>query len=100
MTTWHVPPTARIDLPYSEGQRDIVRRLSAPSQSNIPHAHQAPERRGVTGARISELCCSALDCLDAWPCAQNAVEAFFMRDLQPVFDRCIPGLELKLQLVI
>ena len=36
---------------------------------------------------IHEECRGAVNCLDAWPDAQNGIERFFECDLQPVFDR-------------
>ncbi len=43
--------------------------------------------RQIIRGYISELCLGALDCLDAWPDAREAVAAFLGIDLQAVFDR-------------
>lgn len=61
----------------------------------------ATARHGQKGARerITELCGLALEHLDSWPCAQTAVDAFFVRDLQPVLDRCSLDLAVGSELV-
>jgi len=49
---------------------------------------------GAVRDRICELGCSAPGLLNAWPKAARAVADFLAHDLQPVFDRCLPGVRI------
>ena len=44
---------------------------------------------------ISKLCQSALDILNDWPFAREALDEFYMRDLQPVLDKQKLGISIK-----
>ena len=49
---------------------------------------------GAARDRIRELGSSAPGVLNAWPKAARAVADFLALDLQPVFDRCLPGMRI------
>lgn len=44
--------------------------------------------------RVVELCGSALQVLEPWPAVRGALNEFYAAELQPVFDRCVKGLEI------
>ena len=44
---------------------------------------------------ISELCLSALNCLNEWPQFQKRLEKFFENDLQPYFDKIDIGINIS-----
>jgi farnesyl diphosphate synthase len=52
----------------------------------------APDGLERTRAQVHDLCEAARAVLSPWPGAQAAVADFLAFDLQPVFDRCLPGL--------
>ena len=51
--------------------------------------------RRLLGKRVGELCESALSCLAGWPGVAKAVSEFFSGDLQSVFRRFSPDLDVK-----
>lgn len=48
----------------------------------------------MTHTKISELCLSALECVQEWPYVQKGIETFFERDIQPAFDRIQSGIHI------
>ncbi len=54
----------------------------------------SPDREGDERLRdhARKLCLGALETLDDWPEARGAASDFLALDLQPVLDRCLPGL--------
>ena len=44
--------------------------------------------------KISDLCISALDCLDKWPHVRNGLKQFIKYDLQTTFDRTNSGIKV------
>ena len=65
------------------------------SRRKFTLANSAPDGRDVARRRVVELCASALDALAPWPETQRALSDFYAADLQPVFDRCIEGLDIS-----
>lgn len=47
--------------------------------------------------RIRELGSSVPEVLNAWPKASRAAADFLVLDLQPVFDRCLPGVTISIE---
>jgi len=60
--------------------------------------HTYPQFPGITDdlvcKTISALCQSALDCLAGWPRARQGLETYIRNDLQSVFNRVTPGIEI------
>ncbi|NOZ21693.1 MAG: polyprenyl synthetase family protein [Planctomycetes bacterium] len=47
------------------------------------------------GEHISRLCDDALDCVEAWPSVRDALIQFLVCDLQPIFDRHVPYVDVS-----
>ncbi len=58
-------------------------------------AGMGPRGRELSCEHVARLCAEAREALSDWPPAARALEDFLVFDLQPVFDRQIPGLDVR-----
>lgn len=54
----------------------------------------SPESAASVRRHISRLCGAALEVVSPWDSAHAALTDFLVQDLQPVFERCLPGLDV------
>ncbi len=76
-------------------EEDAGKTLGTDAERGAPTLLNCPDGGEEAAARrIRALCASALAELAPWEGARRSLADFLLLDLQPVFDRCLPGLRV------